>query len=436
MGLFGRKKKSEGTGSVEPKPTGSLPTPPATDDDGLRSVDDHLDYLLSLVEELPPFGQHIGDSLGLSLCEEIIADLDIPQFDTAATTGYAVRARDINRASDDDPVSLAVVGEVQPGEVASDDLAPGTAVLVHAGAPLPREADTVVALADTDEGTVDVQIRVPAGEGSNIRARGEDIADQTALLAPGDVIGPRTVSLLATIGIDSVLVRPRPRVVVLSTGSQLVEAGLDLSDPGQAYDSNSHLLAACARDAGAQVFRVGLVDDDPDTLRQTVSDQLVRADLILTTGGVSQSDYELVQSVLPDIGLTDFCEVAMSPGRPQGFGLIGEDEIPMILLPGNPVSAFVSFEVFVRPVIRKMMGVHPLHREQRRAYAATVVRSAPGKRQYLRAFVKEDQAGRRLIEIINGDLPAEMTRANALAVIDADRGDIAAGDPVPYLPLD
>ena len=193
--------------------------------------------------------------------------------------------------------------------------------------------------------------------------------------------------MLAGIGLDKVLVRPRPRVVVISTGSELVDPGLALSTEQQIFDSNSYMLAAAAKAAGAQVFRVGRVGDDADELKQLINDQLIRADLILTTGGVSQGDFDIVKAVMPELGECDFAQVAMQPGKPQGFGLIGDDRIPMIMLPGNPVSAFVSFEAFVRPVIRKLMGVRPYVRTAVKCQAAHAMTSIPGRRQLARGIV-------------------------------------------------
>lgn len=432
MALFGRKKKAE-TPVEEATPPPSLPSPPPVNSDGFRTVGDHLAYLLSLVKELPPFGQHVSDSLGLSLCEDIVADIDVPQFDNSAMDGYAVRYDDIVEATADNPVTLAVVGNIPAGQVAEDELSPGTAMKIMTGAPVPVGADTVVKIEDTDGGDTDVQIRQVPKFGANIRARGEDIADGTPLLQAGDVIGPRTVALLTTIGIDTVLVRPRPRVVVLSTGSELVAPGMELTKPGQIYDSNSFMLAACAQLAGAQVYRVPAVSDDPDELRRVITDQLVRADLIVTTGGVSMGDYDIVKEVVPELGLTDFATVAMQPGKPQGFGLIGEDKTPMVMLPGNPVSAFVSFEVFVRPLIRKLMGVRPLVRPTVTATVTSAMRSSPGKRQFARGIVQTDLMGRRTVELVGGHgshLVHEMSQANAIVILEEEIVDVEAGQTV------
>ncbi|MGJ3508736.1 molybdotransferase-like divisome protein Glp [Enemella sp. A6] len=432
MALFGRKKK-KAVVDEEPAPPPSLPDPPAPDERGFRSVEDHLDYILSLVEELPPFGQHISDCLGLSLSENIVADIDVPQFDNSAMDGYAVRHEDIAEATEDNPVSLAVVGHIPAGQVAEDELSPGTAMKIMTGAPVPVGADTVVKIEDTDQGEEDVQVFVPPKRGANIRARGEDIADGTPVLSMGDVIGPRTVSLLATVGIDTVLVRPRPRVVVISTGSELVSPGLDLTKPGQIYDSNSYLVAALAQEAGAQVYRVGGVGDDPDELRQVITDQLVRADLIVTTGGVSMGDHDIVKEIAPSLGATDFAKISMQPGKPQGFGLIGEDDTPILMLPGNPVSAFVSFEVFVRPVIRKLMGVHPLVRPTVSATLTKSMKPDPVRRRYARGLVTTDEQGQRTVELVGGHgshLVHEMQQANALVILPPGDTELAVGENV------
>ena len=216
--------------------------------------------------------------------------------------GYAARVQDIASAEPDRPVRLPVVGEVPAGQAAPHRLSPGTAMKIMTGAPLPAGADTIVPYEATDRGTDDVLIFTPSEPGQHVRRAGEDIEAGDVVLQAGDQLGPRSIGLLAGIGRDKVLVRPRPRVVVIATGSELVHPGLPLPRPEMIYDSNSFLLAAAARAAGAQVFRVGLVSDDPDEVKQLISDQLVRADLILTTGGVSQGDYDVVKAVLPELG--------------------------------------------------------------------------------------------------------------------------------------
>ncbi|MDX6321497.1 MAG: molybdopterin molybdotransferase [Propionibacteriaceae bacterium] len=431
MPLFGRKKAPEP--DILHFDAHELPEPPAVGPDGLRSMEDHRDYLLSCIDELPPFGQQILDSLDLSLCEDIVAGISLPGFDNSAMDGYAVHWQDVAEATDDEPVSLPVVGEVAAGQSATHRLSPGTAMKIMTGAPLPDGADSVVPYELTDRGPSDVLVFAPVNSGQHVRRRGEDVEEGELLFRAGDRLGPRSIGLLAAIGQDKVLVRPRPRVVVISTGSELVEPGLQLNSSEQIYDSNSYMLAAAARSAGAQVFRIGLVSDDPEQIRQVISDQLVRADLILTTGGVSQGDYDVVKAVMPELGLTDFAQVAMQPGKPQGFGLIGEDQTPMIMLPGNPVSAFVSFEAFVRPAIRKLRGATPYSRTPVRCRAAHPMTSVVGRKQLARGIVSLDETGARQVELVGGHgshLLGDLSRANALVILDTEVESVAAGDEV------
>ena len=210
------------------------------------------------------------------------------------------------------------------------------------------------------------------------------------VLEAGTRLGPGQLGLLAAVGRDRVVVRPRPRVVILSTGSELVEPGAPTA-PGQIHESNSYILTTAAREAGAIAFRVGIVPDDDRSLMNAIEDQLIRADLVLTSGGVSVGAYDVVKEVLCRLGTVAFETVAMQPGKPQGFGTIGPDSTPIITLPGNPVSSYVSFEVFVRPVIRRMLGVEPLHRPVVRAVCEGAMTSPAGKRQYARAWLGVDR---------------------------------------------
>lgn len=438
MRWFGRKKKSE-TEPVEEVVAPTLPTPPEPNEHGLRPWEAHREWMLDQIQPLPPFGMQLLDAVGLTLCEDIESDVSLPGFDNAAMDGYAIQAADTWNASDKAPATLAVVGEIAAGAVAAHPLAPGTAMKIMTGAPVPKGADTVVQYELTDRGAEDVSIFAHLDADTNIRRKGSDITDGELVLRNGDLIGSRAVGLLAGIGIDKVMARPRPRVVVIATGSELVEPGQPLTHLGQLYDSNSFMLAAQARAAGAQVFRVGAVGDDPDTMKRTITDQLVRADLIVTSGGISQGDWDVVKSVVPDLGLVNFAEVAMQPGKPQGFGIIGVDEVPILMLPGNPVSSFVSFEVFVRPVIRKLMGVRPLVRDTVSAVTSTIIRPKPGKTQFLRAEIRTDPGGRRVVTDVGGrssHLLGGLQRANALLIIDEDTDVIAAGESVRAWMLD
>jgi len=437
MPLFGRKKSAQPASMDSGREP--LPAAPEVDEHGLRSMQDHRDYLLSCIEELPPFGQQILDTLDLAICEDIVAGIDLPGFDNSAMDGYAVHAEDVQDATPEAPVSMPVVGEVAAGQAAKHRLSPGTAMKIMTGAPTPPGADAIVPYENTDRGSSDVLVFAASDAGQHIRRTGEDVESGTQLFTAGDQLGARDIGLLAGIGLDQVMVRPRPRVVVISTGSELVEPGLTLDGDQQIYDSNSYMLAAAAKAAGAQVFRVGLVSDDPARVKQLISDQLVRADLILTTGGVSQGDYDIIKAVMPEMGATDFVGVAMQPGKPQGFGLIGEDQVPMIMLPGNPVSAFVSFEAFVRPVIRKLMGVQPYGRTAVRCQAAHAINSIPGRRQLARGIVSFAGNGTRQVELSGGHgshLLGDLARSNALVILPEDVDFVAAGDDVDVWLLD
>jgi molybdopterin molybdotransferase len=437
MSMFGRKRPDETVDVVpEYRP---LPKPPEPGDYGLRTLHDHRDYLLSCIDELPPFRQHVLDAVGLRISEDIVATINLPRFDNSAMDGYAVRAVDVAPARRDAPVVLPVVGEVAAGQPAGHRLSPGTAIKIMTGAPVPRVADTIVPYESTDRGAETVQVFVPSEPGQHIRRVGEDVEAGTKLYSVGDHLGPRDIGLLAGIGLDKVLVRPRPRVAVIATGSELVDPGLPLNGEQQIFDSNSYLLAAAAKAAGAQIFRIGRVGDDPAALRQVISDQLIRSDLILTTGGVSQGDYDVVKAVMPEMGACDFAQVAMQPGKPQGFGLIGGDRTPMIMLPGNPVSAFVSFEVFVRPVIRKLMGARPFVRTAIKCQAAHAMTSIPGRIQLARGIVSNDRTGRRQVELAGGHgshLLADLARANALVIMPMAAQFIPAGEDVDVWLLD
>ncbi len=332
----------------------------------MRSVEEHLSSILDAIDPLPPYDQPLLEAIGLPICEDITAAIDLPTFDNSAMDGYACRLADLEGASKDTPVRLPVVGESAAGQTKAYGLSPGQAVKIMTGAPMPTGADVVVPIEWTDGGRANVTIVQQPELGQHIRPRGEDVTAGDLLLEEGIVFGPRQVAIAAATGRSRIRARPRPRVVILSTGSELREPGTPLGFDS-IYDSNSYCLAAAARQADAIPYRVGSVSDDPQELTDTLSDQLVRADLVVTSGGVSKGDYDVVKDVLGRVGTVDFVEVAMQPGKPQGFGKIGEDETPIFTLPGNPVSSYVSFEVFVLPAIRRMMGKLPYRRPLVRA---------------------------------------------------------------------
>ncbi|MYW47013.1 gephyrin-like molybdotransferase Glp, partial [Streptomyces sp. SID161] len=274
-----------------------------------------------------------------------------------------------------------------------------------------------------------------------VRAKGSDVRAGDRALEAGTILGPPQIALLAAIGRGTVRVRPRPRVVVMSTGSELVQPGEQLAS-GQIFDSNSFSLTAAARDAGAIAYRVGAVADDAETLRSTIEDQLIRADLLVTTGGVSVGAYDVVKEALSSVGDEDvagsgveFRKLAMQPGKPQGFGSIGPDHTPLLALPGNPVSSYVSFELFVRPAIRALMGLTDLHRPRVRAAlkADEALRSPRGRRQFLRGAYTDGE-----VVPVGGSgshLIAALAQADALIVVPEDTESVEPGSEVEVLLL-
>ena len=401
------------------------------------TVDEHVERILETLAPLPPYDQPLLEALGLPVCEAITSSVDLPGFDNSAMDGYAVCFDDVSGASEEYPVHLPVVGEAAAGQTTLFALSPGTAVRIMTGAPVPQGADAVVPVEWTDGGVAAVRITQAPRLGQHIRRRGEDILAGDVLLAEGAALGPRQVGLLASVGRAQVACRPRPRVVILSTGSELREPGTPLSHDS-VYDANSYMLAAAARNAGAIAYRVGIVSDDPQEFSDALSDQLVRADLVVTSGGVSKGQYDVVKEVLGGLGTVHFGEVAMQPGKPQGFGVVGEDATPIFTLPGNPVSSYVSFEVFVVPAIRRMTGRTPYQRPLVRAVCQKGFSSAPGKRQFVRAQFEIDNQGAHVTPVggHGSHLVGDLSEANALIVVPEDVTQIDAGSMAQVMVLD
>jgi molybdopterin molybdotransferase len=398
----------------------------------MKRVADHLSDVLSVIRPLTPLDVQLLDAHGCVLAEDVVAPWPLPQFDNSAMDGYAVRADDVKEAAEDNPVELPVVADIAAGDTQLTAIGPGLAARIMTGAAMPAGADAVVPVEYTDGGTARVQVTLAAPTGRHLRRAGEDVQAGDTVLTAGTFLGAAQIGLLAAVGKDRVKVRPRPRVVVISTGRELVEPGLPL-DLGQITDSNSFLLTAAAREAGAVAYRVAPVPDDATILLSLIEDQLVRADLVVTSGGVSAGAYDVVKQVLSDLGTVTFEKVAMQPGMPQGFGTVGDEATPIFTLPGNPVSAFVSFEVFVRPAIRKMLGVSRLHRPSVKAVLQTTLRSPEGKRQFARARWSPATDGSYLVTPLAGQashMLADLAYANALVVIPEQVTEVAAGQVV------
>jgi molybdopterin molybdotransferase len=405
--------------------------------DRLSSVDEQVDRIVSALEPLHPYDQPLLEALGLPVCEDIVAPMDLPSFDNSAMDGYAVYFQDVATATEDHPVHLPVVGEMAAGQTKLFALSPGTTVRIMTGAPVPQGADAIVPIEWTDGGVATVRItRAPALD-QHVRHRGEDVERGDVLLEDGSILGPRQLGLLASVGRAQVRSRPRPRIVVMSTGAELREPGTKLGHDS-IYDANSYMIAAAARSAGAIAYRVGIVSDDPTEFRDALSDQLVRADLVVTSGGVSKGAYDVVKEVLSELGTVSFGEVAMQPGKPQGFGFVGEDATPIVTLPGNPVSSYVSFEVFVLPAIRRMMGRLPYRRPMVRAVCSQGFSSLPGRQQYVRAQFGIDARGAHVTPVggHGSHLLGDLSAANALIVVPPETTSVTGGGQVQVLVLD
>lgn len=403
----------------------------------MRSVEEHLNAILDVVQPLPPYEQPLLEALGLPICEDLDSEIDLPSFDNSAMDGYAVFADDVAGASDSNPATLPVVGESAAGQTKAYALTRGQTVKIMTGAPMPAGADAVVPVEWTDAGRARVEIRQAPALGQHVRPRGDDIRAGDRLIEEGVTIGPREAMILAATGYGRVKARPRPRVVVISTGSELREPGTKLGFDS-IYDANSFAIAAAARAADAIAYRVGIVSDDPQELTDTLSDQLVRADLVVTSGGVSKGDYDVVKDVLSKLGTVDFAEVAMQPGKPQGFGTIGEDDTPIFTLPGNPVSSYISFEVFVLPAIRRMMGKLPYRRPLVRAELTEGFSSPAGRKQFVRGAFEVTARGAQVRPVggHGSHLIGSLAQSNCLIVVADTTTQVAAGDTVDVLVLD
>ena len=399
----------------------------------MRTVDEHLTEILGSVQALPPLDLALLEAQGTVLAEPVSAPVPLPPFDNSAMDGYAVVAADIAAATDAAPVALPVVGDIVAGDSGVSAIRSGLTARIMTGAPLPAGADAVVPVEWTDGGNANVRVFRAAPPGNYIRRSGEDVLAGQVVADAGTRLNAPQLGMLAAVGRPRVTVRPKPRVVVVATGDELREPGSTLA-PGQIWESNSFMLTAAVVEAGGVGYRQATVEDEPRKVLEMFQDQLVRADAIVTSGGVSMGTRDVVKEALTGTGTVGFHKVRMRPGKPQGFGLL--EGTPVFTLPGNPVSAYVSFQVFVRPALLAMQGLPPEPLPMVSAVLAEDIKSPAGLRHYLRGKLSFDRGYKVTAADVQGSHQlGSLSSANALIELPEDAEAVPAGSHVNVLRL-
>jgi len=405
------------TGAVHADPPGDL-----------QSVDDYLAEISAAITPLAPRELSLADAEGATAAADITAGYALPPFDNSAMDGFAVVAADLAGASAERPVTLPVAGEVPAGDTREHRLEPGRVLRIMTGAPLPAGADAVVQVELTSGGDGQVTFRAPVEPGAAIRLAGGDVRPGDLLLAAGTRIGPVELGLLAAAGHATVPARPRPRVAVIATGNELAEPGTPLAH-GQIWESNSIMLAAAARAAGADASRPAAVPDDTAKVLAMIEAELGHADLLITSGGVSMGgEHDVVKAALLELGEVRFRKVAMQPGMPQGFGLLGGGRTPILTLPGNPVSAYISYLLFGRTALNALRGGSAAGPAPARIALAGPVRSPGGKRSFLRGVLSADRTS---VSPLTGQAShqlATLAKADALIIVPEEVTAMTAGE--------
>lgn len=396
------------------------------------SVAEHRERILADLGPLRRVHVPLSEALHRTLAEHTIARIDVPGFDNSAMDGYALRRADVLSASREHPMPLTVVADLPAGSASNPALGPGESARIMTGAPMPVDADCVVPIEETDEGTTMVLIRQAPAVAAHIRRAGSDVRRGDAVLESGRTLNSRDLAAAAATGWSRLLVHPAPRVGVLSTGSELREPGEPLGR-GQIHDSNSLLLAAAVEESGGVPVQIGFVPDDESMVRATFERYAAEVDVFVTSGGVSVGAYDVVKAVLAPMGAW-FGPVRMQPGKPQGFGR-WIDGTPIFALPGNPVSVFVSFEAFVRPALQKLQGRQMLQRPLAPADASEGWRSPAGRAQYMPVSVRHHPDGTLSVRPASGGgsgshLAASLASADALAIVPEETTEVRAGDVV------
>jgi molybdopterin molybdotransferase len=396
------------------------------------TVEEASQRILADVQPLGAERVRVADALGRVLARDVRSPIAHPPWDNSSMDGYAVRAADVAGASPERPVVLSVLETVRAGQRATMALQPGAAIRIMTGAPIPDGADGVIRVEDTDGGETQVAIRDTRDAGRNVRPRGEDLAVGDLAVAAGTTLAPAHLGVLASVGASAVEVHRRPRVAILTSGDELVDVdGFDAVLRGdRIVSSNSYTLRASATAAGAEVVDLGIVGDDRDAFAARLAG-VTSSDLLVTSGGVSVGAFDFTKDVLRDLGAElHLWRVRMRPGAPVGFGTL--QRMPWLGLPGNPVSALVTFELFARPLIRRLRGETRIFRRPTEVRVVEELRLAAPLTHFLRAVVEwaDGEPRARLTGPQGSGLLTSMARANALLVIPPERMIVAAGETI------
>ena len=407
------------------------------------SVEEALVKILANVKVLEPETKPILESLGQVLAEDVHSDINIPPLDNSAMDGYAIIAADTRGASEQSSKVLKVIDTVQAGTISRKKVVPGTAIRIMTGAPVPEGADSIVRFEDTDEtkrskNTAEIGVLTGVLKGKNVRRAGDDIAAGTLVLKKGIMIKPAHVGVLASLGRKTVTVIRRPKIAVLATGNELTEVGKPLV-AGKLYNSNSYVVAAEVLHYGGIPQVLGIALDSEESLTAKVRQGLA-ADMLITTGGVSLGDYDLVKDVLVKEGKISFWTVRMKPGKQLAFGTLpgANGEIPHLGLPGNPVSTMITFEMFARPCILKMMGKTKFEKETIEAVIEDNIENEGGLRLFARATVEKrnGQYYARTTGPQGSHILTSMSAADGLVVVNENQPFVKSGDKVKVIRLD
>lgn len=400
----------------------------------MLSVQEAQNWILQAVNRMGPHTVHIADALKCVLAQDIVSPADVPPFDNSAMDGYAVRSVDTAKARSTSPVRLTIKATVRAGDRLSFGIEKGECSKIMTGAEIPDGTDSVVMVEDVEAKENQIFVRTPVPKGKHIRRKGEDIKRSEVVLKSGTLLRPPEIGVLASLGLAHISVVRRPVVALATTGDELVEIDEPLS-PGKIRDSNRYSLRALIMETGCTPLELGIIPDKREEMENTFKEALQKSDLLMTTGGVSMGQYDLVRDVLSSIGKYEFWKVNMKPGKPLAFGTA--DGKPIFGLPGNPVSCMVCFELFARPALMKMRGEKKFFKEKLSATATCPIDKQKGRAEFKRGKVRREED--TLVVDVTGPqgsgILTSMVKANCLVYLPEEVGPISTGEKVSVIPL-